>query len=86
MVYEKKTYQLHRTISFLMETGLSAGCFCLGYMDGQDFSQSFFCVYRLNSLVGGQGVGTEQTVALRCVRALLVLSLVLVVQSAWLLV
>jgi hypothetical protein len=46
----------------------------------------FFCVYWSNSLVGGQGVGTEQTVALRCMRALLVLLSVLVVQALWLLV
>jgi hypothetical protein len=36
------------------------------------FPSTFFAFYLSNSLVGGEGVGAEQTVALRCMRELLV--------------
>jgi hypothetical protein len=52
-----------------METGLLRGVFDGATWMGK-ISLNFFCVYRSNSLVGGQGVGAEQTVALRCMREL----------------
>lgn len=56
--------------------------FFRGYMAGQDFFSISFFVF-IGQIAGLQaGVGTEQTVALRYVRARLVLSLVLVVRSA----
>jgi len=82
MATKKKTYhQLHRTISFSQWRPGFCGVFFRGYMDGQDFfSISFVFIGQIAGLRAG--VGTEQTVALRCIRALLVLSSVLVVQSA----
>ena len=78
MVYEKR-----HIISYIerfpfppTEIGLLRRVFLSG-LHGQDFSQPFFCVYRSNSLVGGQGVGAEQTFALGCMREHMVLSLVL---------
>jgi len=71
MVNEKETYhQLHRTISFSPWRPGFCGVFLTGLHGWARFPSIFFCVYRSNSLVGGQGVGAEQTVALRCMREL----------------
>ena len=70
MVYEKKTYHLSSIERFRFLNGdrLLQGVF-VGLHGWARFLSTLFCVYRSNSLVGGQGVGAEQTVALRCMRA-----------------